>query len=291
MLKIKDVVSGKLFMDMAFGSDIRDYPMVAFSKGQYKNILSSQVELNKYLKNNGLNENGVLRYVTKNSKFPGQEKFRGKFTHLLKLANFVGESRDFAVSDRDAAWLERWPNAIPVIQAYELSYPVDPKSVFDPPKAFQLNSRNKLRDLSELTTEKLKNLEILPILDLEFTKKAQEKIFASMEEISKSTEYSASRSNQISGYVYALKLERFDELLKIGRSVAPQARALELSTGAPRILKVAFAEPFQNCIDAERKIHGILENKCFDRDREWFKCSLADLKDAIQVYRAAETSV
>jgi hypothetical protein len=89
------------------------------------------------------------------------------------------------------------------------------------------------------------------------------------------------------GYVYVLTNSAFPGLVKIGRtSNSPDERAAELSsTGVPHRFVVAYYELFENCIEAERKVHAALAVHRGNGDREFFS---VPAKTAILCVQATE---
>lgn len=80
------------------------------------------------------------------------------------------------------------------------------------------------------------------------------------------------------GYVYILTNSSFqDDYLKIGKTTkTPEDRAKQLSstTSLPTTFVVAYSQKFEDCNQAERKIHDKLRQYRVNDDKEFFKCNL-----------------
>jgi hypothetical protein len=80
------------------------------------------------------------------------------------------------------------------------------------------------------------------------------------------------------GYVYILTNSSFqDDYLKIGMTTkTPEDRAKQLSstTSLPTTFVVAYSHKFEDCNQAERKIHDKLSQYRVNDDREFFQCNL-----------------
>jgi hypothetical protein len=75
------------------------------------------------------------------------------------------------------------------------------------------------------------------------------------------------------GYLYAMTNKSFDGLIKIGRTTKdPIDRAKQLSrpTGVPESFDVSIYCKVCDCIDAEKKIHKILDTYRHKKKREFF---------------------
>lgn len=88
------------------------------------------------------------------------------------------------------------------------------------------------------------------------------------------------------GFIYALINVSMQGLVKVGKTTRdPKGRADELSgaTGVPTPFILAYSAPFQNCTEAEKMIHTILESRCerVSNNREFFKAELNEVIEAI----------
>jgi hypothetical protein len=66
------------------------------------------------------------------------------------------------------------------------------------------------------------------------------------------------------GWVYVLVNSSIPNMAKVGRTThAPAQRAAELSaaTGVATPFVLAFDQPFENCVEAERRVHGELDRR------------------------------
>lgn len=91
--------------------------------------------------------------------------------------------------------------------------------------------------------------------------------------------------NKEPGYVYILSNPAFrDDIIKIGMTRRdPSQRASEIyTTGVPMEFVVAYERRVLNCVVAEMRIHSILEKARINRDREFFRLTLASAKLAFE---------
>ena len=81
------------------------------------------------------------------------------------------------------------------------------------------------------------------------------------------------------GYVYVLMSPAFPTLLKIGRTTkSPQERADELSTtGAPEKFVVVHSVLTKDCVLLEQSLHEYYKDKRYNKNREFFEVSVADV--------------
>ena len=95
------------------------------------------------------------------------------------------------------------------------------------------------------------------------------------------------------GFVYALINPSMEGLVKVGKTNRdPKGRANELSgaTGVPTPFILAYSAPFENCTEAEKMIHIILETKCerISDKREFFKAELNEVIETILDVKGSE---
>lgn len=91
--------------------------------------------------------------------------------------------------------------------------------------------------------------------------------------------------NKEPGYVYILSNPAFrDDIIKIGMTRRdPSQRASEIyTTGVPMEFVVVYERRVLNCVVAEMRIHSILEKARINRDREFFRLTLASAKLAFE---------
>jgi hypothetical protein len=97
-------------------------------------------------------------------------------------------------------------------------------------------------------------------------------------------------NNNDNGYVYILMNPSMSGLVKIGKTQRePEERAKELSstTGVPTPFTVVYDSYFENCSEAEKHIHTLLENKGYrvSQYREFFEIPIKDAIDAVMETR------
>ena len=82
------------------------------------------------------------------------------------------------------------------------------------------------------------------------------------------------------GYVYCMSHVLFDQVYKVGKtSRDPKKRALELSgTGHYINFKVEFAKLVDSCHDVEQALHHTLDEFRINKNREFFKMPLCNIK-------------
>src|SRR5690554_4328923 len=88
-----------------------------------------------------------------------------------------------------------------------------------------------------------------------------------------------------SGYVYVLMNPSLEGVVKIGMTTRePDERVTELSsaTGVPTPFLLVYKEYFNDCYQAEKIAHNVLESKRISSNREFFQVPVYDAIKIIQ---------
>lgn len=91
----------------------------------------------------------------------------------------------------------------------------------------------------------------------------------------------------LDGFIYVLSNESMPGIFKIGLTARdPETRMKELSsaTGLPTPFKLELSWHCENLLVTEQAIHQDLEQYRVNKDREFFKCDLDEIKKAISEY-------
>ena len=88
------------------------------------------------------------------------------------------------------------------------------------------------------------------------------------------------QSFEESGYIYCLSNESYKDTYKIGFTKNdPLARMVQLNTtGLLYPFKLEFAKQVKNYQDKEKKLHNIFDKYRVNKNREFFKIELKEIK-------------
>lgn len=87
-------------------------------------------------------------------------------------------------------------------------------------------------------------------------------------------------------FIYALSNQAMPGLLKLGRSttsVVQRASELSAASGVPLPFVVEHVVEVHDSLYAERDVHGVLFRQRLSQQREFFRCTLADAKEAMAI--------
>lgn len=99
-------------------------------------------------------------------------------------------------------------------------------------------------------------------------------------------------SEQHLGWVYILSNSGYKDLLKIGYtcSCSPEERAAQLTgTGNPYPFKVEYAVQTENAKSVEQATHTSLGYSRVSKNREFFRVSLSEAKEAIEKFLSSDS--
>ena len=87
------------------------------------------------------------------------------------------------------------------------------------------------------------------------------------------------------GYIYALSNPSYRNMLKIGYSANPEARAEDLyTTAVPTPFEIEYQEQVRDPKKVEGLLHAQFADKRVNEDREFFRVSVSAVKWAMWVY-------
>lgn len=283
-IKIRDITNHVCWSDQIYGLDSREAPILTFARngnaapkpGKEANTYTKTV-----VKKVDWRADYIVQYVPLSTPTPLQPKLLGKLVSLVSIYPKEGRSRQFVNPSRPLLWdIDRWPDAVMMREVFWFVDPPILKNVVSNElfHSMSSNSRNRLGEPGPELYEAIKEMEVVPVLDLYRSETALEYLRSQVEPVA-SMQVVASRRTDKAGYVYALSLREHPGLLKIGSAFDPQLRALNLSTGIPTDFTIEDAVLFEDCRAAERLIHAALSGDRHRPDREWFRCDAPRFRD------------
>lgn len=283
-LKISDITDRVRWSDQVYGLGSREAPMLTFARkdqGTLKPGKQPTTYTKTVLSKVDWKTDYVVQYIPISTPNPRQPELVGKLVSLVSIYPKEGPSRSFVDPDKEVEWdIDRWPDAVMMREVFWFVDPPVLKNIISPELFGSLtsNSRNRLGEPGPELYEVIKDMEVVPVLDLYRSETALNFLNGVVAQ-NPSMQVVANRRTGKAGYVYALSLKEHPGLLKIGSAFDPQVRALNMSTGIPTDFVIEDAVLFEDCRTAERAIHTVLVGDRHRPDREWFRCDPSRFRD------------
>lgn len=282
-LRVRDLTDHLGWLDEVYGSNLEDAPVLSFPRGNRKTASVAQT----ILKDLDWRKDFVVQYVTRGRETRRYSSLKGRLTTLVAFYNISGDVWDYI--NPNGAYemkMDQWPDVAPLREAYRFVNPPEFNEEIEPNwRAVTSAARGRLGLLAPRVYEAIKDFEVEPIQNLYRSETLLKKL-AEFEAIAgpEFLEITMSRSTARGGWVYALALKAYPELMKIGHSANVDYRRAQLSTAVPEEFTVIDAKYFDDRRAAEKAMH--LELKACWHVREWFRCDLQRLQSAFDVVAA-----
>lgn len=284
-LRVRDITQNLSWLDQVYGSNLEDAPVLSFPRG---NRTSASVVLT-LLKELNWRSDFIVQYVPLSSETERYSHLKGKLISLVAFYDFDGDIADYINPNGNYELdMSRWPDVAPLREAYRFVEPPSFSEAVDPNwRTLVQTSRGRLGRLNETAFEALKDLEVVPVLNMYRSPKLMETLALREAMIEKHggssfIDITMSRSTERAGWVYAIALPAYPGHVKIGHCLNIDCRRAQLSTSVPEDFAVLRAMFFPDRAEAERALHSALSNLRVRQDREWFTIGLDDLEAAFQ---------
>jgi hypothetical protein len=279
-LRVRDLTDHLGWLDQVYGNNLEDAPVLSFPRG---NRTSASVALT-LLKELNWRRDFVVQYLPQSSQTKRYAPLRGKLVSLVAFYDFEGDHRDYidpaGTYEHD---MEQWPDVAPLREAYRFIVPPDFDESIDPNwRTLVQTARGRLGRLSTGVYDALKDLEVMPVLNMYRSPKLMDDLARREALITERggasyMDITMSRSTERGGWVYALALPAYPGHVKIGHCMNVDCRRAQLSTSVPEDFAVLRAVYFPERAEAERAMHKALADKRVRGDREWFAVDQDDL--------------
>ena len=276
-LRVRDLTDHLGWLDQVYGSNLKDAPVLSFPRGNRTTASVAQ----SILKGLDWRKDFVVQYVTRNSETRDYPHLKGKLSTLVAFYDFSGNVWEYInPNGKYEMDMNQWPDVAPLREAYRFVDPPELDEAIDPNwRTIVSTGRGRLAPLGPHVYEAIKGLEVEPIQNLYRSETLLKKL-GEFEAIAGPSflEITMSRSTSRAGWVYALALKAYPELMKIGHSANVDYRRAQLSTAVPEEFTVIDAKFFEDRIAAEKAMHA--ELKACWHVREWFRCDPQRLQTA-----------
>jgi hypothetical protein len=286
-MRVRDITDNIKWTDQIYGAGQADAPVLTFPRPKGRVVSYTKTAVSKI----AWASDYVAQYIPVSTPYANEAPHLvGRICSLVSIYPVEGRTVDYC---RTEAWsryeLNRWPDAIMLREVYHLVAPPLLRNIVDDAEYRRLTSGARGR-LGEPTLEPtsalfegLANCGIRPELNLYRSPAAL--AYLAQIEANPTLQVVANRRTGKAGYVYALALQEYPGLLKIGSAFDPSVRIAGLSTAVPTDFRCVAAEFFDDCRGAELEIHNRLAEQRVRPNREWFRATEEEFAGAAHIVR------